>query len=348
MVLNKVSSKNGNKLGLLLVATGLALIPSLQVSAQQVDKSSRAGTGVYEAVINPQDGFLYVTGAGSRTNPGGAIYKINTSDLSIVDSISLKDNPPFGIGINSKTQIAYTTNTRTNSVSAVDLKSGKLIATFNHGGEKSHTREVLVDEDNNIVYVSDVGDPSSIWVIDGKTNTFSHLIPNTGKTTTGMTFVDGKDKIYVTNMGEDAIAVINTKTKAIEKTFPSGGESPVNIVSDGKRLFVTNQKSGTLTVLDKDGKLWKSIETGAGAIGIVYDPVKNRIYSANRQTGTTTVIDANSYAVLVDLPTGSHPNNVKVDAKGVAYVINKTKGGRPVEGQPVVVDTNGDTVTKIN
>src|SRR5690606_27367362 len=325
-----------------------AALPAIQASAQQVEKSAPAGRGVYEAVINQQDGFLYVTGAGSRTSPGGALYKIDRTDLSIVDSISLTENPPFGIGINNKTQTVYTTNTRTNSVSAVDLKSGKLIATFNHGGEKSHTREVLVDEDNNIVYVSDVGDPSSIWVIDGKTNTFSHLIPNTGKTTTGMTFVDGKDKIYVTNMGEDAIAVINTKTKAIEKTFPSGGESPVNIVSDGKRLFVTNQKSGTVTVLDTEGTVLKSIETGAGAIGIAYDPVKNRLYSANRQTGTTTVIDANTYAVLADLPTGSHPNHVKVDAKGAAYVINKTKGGRPVEGQPVVVDTNGDTVTKIN
>src|SRR5690606_38724296 len=135
----------------------------------------------------------------------------------------------------------------------------------------------------------------------------------------------------------------------IEKTFRSGGESPVNIVSDGTRLFVTNQKSGTLTVLDAEGQLIKSIPTGAGAIGVAYDPIKNRIYSANRQTGTTTVIDGASYEVIADLATGSHPNHVKVDPKtGTAYVVNKTKGGRPVEGQPVVVDTNGDTVTKIN
>lgn len=339
--------KKGSRLNFLLLA-GLATLPVLQASAQQVDKSAPAGRGVYEAVLSSQDGFLYVTGAGSRTNPGGALYKINPADLSIMDSIRLTENPPYGIGINNKTQVVYTTNTRTNSVSAVDLKSGKLLATFNHGGEKSHTREVLVDEDNNVVYVSDVGDPSCIWVIDGNTHTFSHLIENTGKTTTGMAFVNGTDKIYVTNMGENAIAVINTKTKAIEKTFPSGGESPINIVSDGKRLFVTNQKSGTLTVLDTDGKLLKTIETGAGAIGVAYDPVKNRIYSANRRTGTTTVIDADSYQVLADLETGSHPNHVKIDAQGTAYVINKAKGGRPVEGQPVVVDTNGDTVTKIN
>lgn len=338
--------KNSLKMILAITAMGL---PFMHASAQQVDKSSPAGKGVYESAFNAKDGHVYVTSAGSRNAPGGALYKINPADLSVVDSISLKENPPYGIAINSKTQVAYTTNTRTNSVSAVDLKTGKVLATINSGAEKSHTREVLVDEDNNLVYVTDVGDPSSIWVIDGKTNTFSHLIPDLGKTATGMAFAKSKDKLYVTVMGTNSIAVINTKTRKIEKSFASGGEAPINIASDGKRLFVTNQKSGTVTVLDTEGNLLKSIETGAGAIGLAYDGVKNRIYSANRGTGTTTVIDAKTYAVLADLQTGSAPNHVRVDPKsGVAYVVNKTKGGRPVEGQAPVVDTNGDTITKIN
>ncbi len=332
-----------------LALAGLLCVPALQVSAQQVEKSSKVGSGIYEAVISNQDSYIYVTAAGSRNNPNGALYKIDPLTLAIVDSVSLKENPPFGIAINNKTQIAYTSNTRTNSVSAVDLKSGKLLATITHGGEKSHTREVLVDEESNTVYVTDVGNPSNIWVINGKTNTFSHLIENTGATTTGLTFVgNDRSKIYVTNMGDNTIAIIDVKSRKVEKSFPSGGESPINIASDGQRLFVANQKSGTVTVLTSGGELLKSIATGEGAIGITYDPVKNRIYSANRQTGTTTVIDATSYAVLADLPTGSHPNHVKVDAKGTAYVINKAKGGRPVEGQPPVIDNNGDTVTKIN
>jgi len=329
-----------------LVTFGLA---ATELNAQTVEKSSPAGRGVYEAVISSADGHIYVTSAGSRTNPGGALYKINLDDLSIADSILLKEDPPFGIGINNKTQLAYTSNTRTNSVSVVDLKSGELVTTIKNGAEKSHTREVLVDEDNNLVYITDVGNPGNIWVIDGKTNTYSHSIPNTGASTTGLTFAGSKDLIYVTNMGDNSVGVIDVKERKLVNSFPSGGESPINIASDGERLFVTNQKSGTLTVLDKEGKLIKSIETGDGAIGIAYDPVKNRIYSANRQTGTTTILDATSYEVIADVPTGSHPNHVKVDPKtGAAYVVNKTKGGRPVEGQPVVVDTNGDTLTKIN
>lgn len=332
-----------------LAMAGLLVTFSQSAVAQQVEQSAPVGKGIYEAVFSVADGHLYVTGAGSRNAPAGALYKVDPANLQVVDSILLREDPPYGIGINNQTQTVYTTNTRTNSVSAVDLKTGKLLATFNHGGEKSHTREVLVDETKNITYVTDVGQPSSIWVIDGKTNQFSHAIENVGATTTGLTFAGDTDKIYVTNMGDNAVAVVDVESRKVERTFPSGGESPINIVSDGNRLFVTNQKSGTVTVLDKDGTLIKSIETGAGAIGIVYDPIKNRIYSANRQTGTTTVIDATSYEVLADLPTGSAPNHVKIDPKtGAAYVINKTKGGRPQPGETPVVDTNGDTVSKIN
>lgn len=347
MTKNNINWKSKITCNLMLL--GLLTVPQVYCVAQQIDKSGHAGTGVYEAVINNQDGSLYVTAAGARHAPAGAIYKIDPHTLVILDSIGLKENPPYGIGINNKTQTLYTTNTRSNSVSAIDISTGKLLATITHGGEKSHTREVLVDEKNNLIYISDVGDPSSIWVIDGKTNTYLHSIENVGTTVTGMVFAPkSTDIIYVTVMGDNAIAKINTKTKKVEKSFASGGESPINIVSDGKRLFVANQKSGTITILDEKGSLIKSIPTGAGSIGIAYDPIKNRVYSANRQTGTTTIIDASTYKVIADLPTGTHPNHVKVDATtGVAYVINKAKGGRPVEGQPIVVDTNGDTVTRI-
>src|SRR5699024_1060856 len=152
----------------------------------------------------------------------------------------------FGIGINNKTHTVYTSNTRTNSVSAVDLNTGELLATIRNGAEKSHTRKVLVDEKNNLVYVSDVGKPSNIWVIDGETNTYLHSIPETGASTTGICFAGNTDEIYVTNLGDHTVGVIDVKTRKLVRSFPSGGESPINITSDGERLFVTHQGSGTL------------------------------------------------------------------------------------------------------
>lgn len=343
---NKTKSKL-YKQGLPL-AVGLTFWGLSPLGAQTVEKTAPAGLGVYEAVISKQDPHIYVSGSGNRGENNGGLYKLRLDDLSIVDTLVLGDHPPFGVGINNTTHTIYTSNTGTGTVSAIDLESGKVLATISNGAEKAHVREVLVDEKNNLIYVSEVGKPGNIWVIDGKTNTFLRSIQNTGETTTGLCFAGSTDQIYVTNMGSNSIGVIDVKTDKLLRSFPSGGESPINIASDGERLFVTNQGSGTLTVLSKDGKLIQSITTGEGAIGIAYDPVKNRLYSANRKTGTTTVIDASSYKILADLSTGTYPNHVKIDPNtGAAYVINKAKRIQVAEGEAPVQDTQGDTITKI-
>src|SRR5690625_4510799 len=207
------------------ITAGLFFLTASDSVAQKVVKSSPAGVGVYEMVINPQDGFIYTTGAGKRGQEGGAIYKIDPKNLKLADSILLRENPPFGLGFNASTQTAYTTNTTSGSVSAVSLKSGKLLATIKGPEEKVHTREVIVDEGRNRVYVSIVGDPSSIWVIDGKKNELLYTIDNIGKNATGMAFSKNKDKIYVTLLGSDEIAVVDLASKKVVDQFPSGGEA---------------------------------------------------------------------------------------------------------------------------
>ncbi len=344
--LNTVSSK-----GLLTLALTGFVFAGLQQEAvaQKVAKNSRAGTGVYEIAINNTDGYLYVSGVGSRKDPKGGIMKIDPKTLKIVDSIMIPDNQPFGIAVNSKTQIAYTSNTTANSVSAVDLKSKKVLATISSGAEKSHTREIIIDEEKNLIFVSNVDENSNIWVIDGKTNTFLYDIPNLGKNVTGMAFSPKKDKIYITILGDNKIGVVDIASKSLERTFESGGEGSINIVTDanGERLFVTNRKSHNLTVLSNEGKLLKTIPTGEGAIGIAYDAKTDRIFSANRDAGTTTIIDGKTYEIIKDMATGTHPNNVKISKEGAIYVLNKAKSGKRGDTTPPPPDANGDTITLI-
>lgn len=346
----KHSIKRMSGRGLLLLGlSGMVIGSSAQESlAQKVKKTSKAGVGVYEIALNPVDGYLYVSNIGSMQSPNGGIMKIDPKTLKIVDSIMMPDSQPFGIALNTKTQIAYTSNTISNSVSAIDLKSSKVLATIKNGKDKSHTREIIIDEAQNLVYVSDVGEESTIWVIDGNKNEFLYEISGIGKNVTGMVLSDKKDKIYATVLGDNSIAVIDLATKAVEKSFPSGGEGPINIVSDGTRLFVANRKTHNLTVLDLEGKLISTIPTGDGAIGIDYDAKTNRIYAANRGSGTTTIIDGKTYKVIKDLPTGTHPNNVKVAKDGTVYVLNKAKGGKKGDTAAPPPDPNGDTITLIN
>lgn len=344
---SKMKGLTGKSL-LTLAFTGFALSGIRQeAQAQKVKKSSRAGVGVYEIAINPKDNYLYVTAIGTRQNPKGAIMKINPKNLKVVDSFVIPESQPFGIALNGKTQIAYTSNTIGNSVTAVDLKTGKVLANIKGPGEKSHTRELIVDEDNNLIYVSDVSDNSSIWVIDGNTNTLKSEIKDLGKNVTGMVFSPKKDKIYITILGDEKVGIIDVASQKLEKSFASGGEGPINIASNGTHLFVTNRKSHNVTVLTLDGTIVKTIATGDGAIGIALDEDNNRLYSANRGSGTTTIIDTKTFEVIKDVPTGSHPNNVKIGNKGQVYVLNKAKGGKKGDTTPLPADPNGDTITLI-
>lgn len=342
-----------NKRAPLLMGLGLAFTSLLwnPASAQKLTKAQSVGAGIYEIVVDQDNGAVYVASVGQSDKIGPYIYKLDHQTLAVQDSISLGDTPGFGLGINQKTKTIYTTNTRSNSVHAIDLKTGKVIATINNGSEKSHTREVAVDEVNNIVYISDVGDPSTVWVIDGKTNTYLYSLENAGKTATGLAIDPSNNKLYVSAMGDNEILVYDTKTKEKIATYPSGGEGPMNLSFDkaGKRLFVSNYGSSELSVLDAStGSLINKTKIGESPIGVAFDSKNNMIYTANRQGNSVSVIDGKSYKVN-NVPTEGLANTVAVFEKtGQVFTTNKQVGTRVREGQtPPTPLKNGDKVVLI-
>jgi len=330
-----------------LILAGALLIAGA-ANAQKIT-NQKVGSGIYELVYNDADNSVYVASVGSRTRPGGFLYRLDGSTLAVKDSIALTDTPPFGLTLNKKTQTVYSTNTRSNSVSAIDIKNGKVLASIVPEGEKSHTREAIADEKNNKIYVSDVGRPSRIWVIDGKTQKLEKMIENTGATTTGLAIDESAQKLYATNMGTNKIVVVDLKSAAVIDSFATGGEGSVNLVLDkaANRLFVVSQKSEDVNVIDlKTKSVVKKLAAGKGALGIALDEKRNRLYTANRGDGTVTVIDTKSLTVLQHIKTGgTFPNTIAVNkTDGSIYVTNKGQGKRD---EPSYVDPNGDVVTHI-
>jgi YVTN family beta-propeller protein len=335
----------------------VVLLSATCVFAQKVDKTAKIGAGLYEVVFNEKDNAVYVAATGKRGEKSAKIYKLNPQTLEVVSTIDVSEAPAYGLGLNGKTQTLYSSNTNSNSVHAIDLKTGKVLATINSGKDKSHTREVLVDETANKVYVTNMSD---VWVIDGATNKFESVIEGLGEGVTGAAINSAKQILYVTNMGNQTTAgkvtAYDLKAKKVINTFESGGKGAINLVYDakGKRLFVANQGDGNVTVLDESGKLLQTISTGAGALGISYNPVKNLLYVANRGAGTTSVIDAKTYKIVADLKTGSSPQTIAIDKKsGRVFVTNKTaprprpQAGQPAPTTPPAEDPNGDVVTVI-
>ncbi len=346
-----------------IIALTLALYAGTALAEPAVLKSANPGTGLYEVVLSEALGRVYVAAAGSRGDDNGAILGLDPTTLEVKETIQLGKEAGYGLGINDRTRTLYTTQTRTGTVAAIDLASGKVVATIRNG-EEAHLREAVVDEDANRIYVTAFtrGEkPGEVWIIDGATNTLAGTIGDLKGGITGMALDAKGNRLFLTAMQTNEIYEIDLGTNKVARTFPAGGEGSVNVDydADGDRLFVANQGSGTLTVLNaKDGAVLASIPTGEGALGVRFDPKRGIVYVANRRGGFVSLVDAEELKVVANVVTGSMPNTVAIDeATGRAYVTNKLKSvprpegaraqaaGSPPPRPPMMIDPNGDTVT---
>jgi YVTN family beta-propeller protein len=325
----------GRSTALLTLAAAAFLAPVLlaqaTATAPKVGNQVKVGQGLYELAVGESGPFadtVYVASAGDAT-----IYGLDAKTLAVKSRIPVAEAAAYGVAINNRTQMLYTSNTRAGNVSAIDLKAGKIAAIIKTDADpRAHTFRVLVDEETNTIYVSITASPSKIWVIDGKTNTLAQTIENAGNRSTGLALDRAAKRLYTVSQNDAEVIAVDTTTNTVVNKFPSGGQRPTQMAFDPKtsRLWVTHQGTGDVTVLDtKTGALLKSVKTGAGALGIGFEPRANLVYVANRMAGTVTVIDAATYAVVADLKAGTLPNTVAIDSRnGTVYVTNKGGGGR--------------------
>ncbi len=324
---------------LLLVSAPLAA----QTAAPAVEKTVKVGRGLYELAANPSNGILYVASTGAENVK---VFGLDAKTLEVKSTIDVASAPAYGLGINVTTQTLYSTNTRVGNVSAIDLRTGKIVGTIADPLEpRAHLFRVLVDEESNTIYTSVIG--GRIWVIDGATNTMRGIIENVGRTTVGLALDRTANRLYAANLGDNEVVAIDLTTRRVVARYATGGERSSILAMDaaGKRLFVTNQTTGDVSVLStEDGKVIQTVKTGAGALGVVYHPTENRIYVANRGDQTVTVIDGASYGVISQLPVQGYPNTLTLDpASGAVFVTAKARASN-VEGEEPV----GDTVSRIS
>src|SRR5690606_1744581 len=302
---------------------------------------------------------VLVAAAGMRgaENPG-RVVELDAVTLQQRKEYDVSQAPFYGLGLNTRTQRLYGTATRSGSVEVLDLASGKIIASI---GENAHTRQLVVDEANNTVYVSVVGSrnpnaetqvPRELWVIDGNSNVLSKRYEIPGALA-GLDVDVAGGRAFMTDLNANEVVVVDLKSGNVLNRWPTSGASSINVDYDAasNRLFVANQGSGTLSVLNaQNGELLAHVETGAGAHGVLFNAAGNQVYVANRQASTTTVVDGTSYQVVAQLETGTLPQSLTIDtAANIVFTNSKARGlprNAPADAVPVV-DENGDIVVRI-
>ncbi|HEX4747529.1 MAG TPA: YncE family protein [Gaiellaceae bacterium] len=136
-------------------------------------------------------------------------------------------------------------------------------------------------------------------------------------------------RIYVTNSGQDTLAVLDLSSGSLVGKIPTGAE-PGLVLFDpaSRRVYVSNFRSGNITVVDA-GASGATNPTSdpmdptspsavvstlpVGGLGLALDPVAKRIYAAS---GTSlAVIDATTSRVIarVQAPAGANLWGAAVD-----------------------------------
>ena len=143
----------------------------------------------------------------------------------------------------------YVTNSGSNTISVIDGKTNKVVATIPVG--TSPHGVVALDSPVggfSTIYVTNSGS-NTISVIDGKTNKVVATIP----VGTSPHDIIGSmlGKLYVTNSGSDNVSVIDGKTNKVVATIPSGN-LPNDVASDEtySKIYVTNSGSNKVSVIN--------------------------------------------------------------------------------------------------
>jgi len=335
-----------------LTAVALSAVPASAQDAgpaPEIMAQAQIHGGLYELAASA-DGSLWVAATGSSFAEGAKVFQLDGRTLEVKTSIDVPESRAYGMAVNNTTGAVYTTNTRDGNMSAIDVATGRVTVIPNPTGEGNpHLYRIAVDEENNMVYASVAQGEGQVWVVDGSTNTVDRIISTGGGSPTGIIHDGERNRLYVSNMRTENIAVIDLGTDRIIDLIPTAGGRSTQMAFDPvtNRLFTGNQNTNDISVIDLNSmRAVKSVSVGEQPVGIGFHPIANQIYVANRRSGTVTVIDAGTYEEVAEIEIGSYPNTIFIDeVSGLVYVSNKAV--RSPRDQDPVKDPRGDMVTVI-
>jgi YVTN family beta-propeller protein len=247
--------------------------------------------------------------------------------------------------------LAYVVNRDENLVSVVDVTSQRTVTTIPAG--MAMPQEIAISPDGCLAYLSSVWS-ATIGVLDlGKNKLLTGIPMNHVSNDVVFSPSGGLAYVDTNTPGGGAIAVIDTATHQIMRTFPVSPQNTrgMAIHPDGSRLYSLEQHSdpdtGKVAVIDPgSGEVLKHISVGTDASDIKVQPSGSLAYVVNRESrqarGSVSVIDTRAKTVVATVAVGKHPSRVAFHPAGTqAYVTNSG------DGTVSVIDTASHAVVGV-
>jgi len=166
---------------------------------------------------------------------------------------------------------------------------------------------------------------------------------------------EDSDLIYVPNLNDDTVSVINGTTNTVIETI-TVGDGPQGIAVDGDSdlIYVTNTLDNTVSVINGTTNTVIGAPIGVGnlPIGVAVDYDSNLIYVTNEGDGahtgndTVSVINGTTNMVIQTITVGNRPVGIAVDYDdNLIYVGNRNDIGDSDDNTVSVINGATNTVT---
>ena len=260
--------------------------------------------------------------------------------------------------------IVYTADEHGNSISAIDLASGKVqivpipISPHNVQSTADGARLLAVGEPAG----DDHGHSAS--AAHGQKETKGRLlIFDAAKLSSGPVasiqvgthpahvVVDrAGQRAFVTNAGDNTIAVVDLTRRAVVRTIGTGRyPHGLRLSPNGRELYVANVQDGSVSVIDT-AKLAEvgRIPVGRAPVQVGFTPDGGRVYVSLRDENSVAIIDTASRTKIGTIAVGRGPIQVHATPDGrFVYVANQGTDAEPADTVSVIEVASGQVVDTI-
>ncbi len=235
--------------------------------------------------------------------------------------------------------IVYTADEHGNSVSAIDLASGRV-----------QTVPIPISPHN----VQSTADGSRLLAVGGpagdghghgansahdQKETKGRLLIFVGNHPAHVVVDRAGQRAFVTNSGDNSVAVVNLAHKTIVQTIKTGRyPHGLRISPDGSESYVANVEDGSVSVIDTSMLTEVArIPVGKTPVQVGFTPDGSRVYVSLRDENSVSIIDTESRTKIGTIPVGRGPIQIHATPDGrFVYVANQGTDAEPADTVSVI------------
>jgi YVTN family beta-propeller protein len=228
--------------------------------------------------------------------------------------------------------LAYVTNSYSNTLSVIDLREERLLANLPTG--KAPVNPTF-NHDWTKLYFSNVQD-GTLSIVDTKTAKIVATIPAGAPHPSGLRFLPDGRHLVISFIGDKvsdagALGIMDLDSGKLVKTVAVEAQSErFDITPDGRRAYVANLVGQSISVVDLEkGEVIARIASPERLpFNVLVSPKGLRAFVANVMGNTIVEIDTTSNQVLSTIKTAAGPNGMTFTPDGDNILITNVYAGR--------------------